>query len=266
MKKLICLLFILISTKIHAETPGFDNITSTDLDNISKEFSANFAHRPLTPASSLGAIFGFEVGIVASVTDAPKIGEITKRENPTESDPLDKLLNAGLMGAVSIPYGITFEAVLLPEQELGDLTISNYSLGAKWTFSSLLPIPVVDLAIRGHYGVTDISYNDTVDAVATEISLDNSTMGFTLLASANLMMIEPYAGVGFVSRDTTLKASGTAQIFDSAFSTASEQSVDGSSFQYFAGVELDLLFIHIAAQYENVFDTSIVSGKLSFAF
>ena len=80
------------------------------------------------------------------------------------------------------------------------------------------------------------------------------------------MMIEPYAGIGFVSRDTTLKASGTAQIFDTSFSTASEQSVDGSSFQYFAGVEVDLLFVHIAAQFENVFDTSIVSGKLSFAF
>ena len=168
--------------KAHAEAPGFDNITSTDLNNISKEFSANFTHRPLMPASSLGSIFGFEVGIILSVTDAPKIGEITLREEPTESDPLDKLLNAGLMGAVSIPYGITFEAILLPEQELGDLTISNYSLGAKWTFSSLLPIPIVDLALRGHYGVTDISYNDTVDAVATEISLDNSTMGLTLLA------------------------------------------------------------------------------------
>ncbi len=266
MKKLICLLSLLMTTNVFAGTPGFTNITSTDLENISKEFSANFVHRPLTPASSLGAIFGFEVGIVASMTDAPKIGEITKREDPTDSDPIDKLLNAGLMGAVSVPYGITAELILLPEQDLGDLTISNYSLGVKWTFSSLLPIPVVDLAIRGHYGTTDISYNDTVSAVATEVSLDNSTMGFTLLASANLMIVEPYAGVGFVSRDTTLKASGSAQIFNTSFTTSQSQTTDGSSLQYFAGVEVDLLFIHLAAQYENVFDTSIVSGKLSFAF
>lgn len=266
MKKIICLILFLFTTTSFASTPGFNDITSTDLENISKEFSANFVHRPLTPASSLGAIFGFEVGVVGSLTDAPKIGEITKRENPTESDPIDKLINAGLMAAVSVPYGITGELIILPEMDLGDLSISNYSLGVKWTFSSLLPIPLVDLAIRGHYGTTDISYNDTVDSVATEISLENSTMGVTLLGSVGLPIIEPYAGIGYVTRDTTLKASGTAQIFDTSFSTSQSQSSDGSSFQYFVGAELDLLFIHIAAQYENVFDTSIVSGKLSFAF
>lgn len=266
MKKIICLLLMISTTNLFAETPGFNDLTSTDLENISKEFSANFVHRPMTPAASLGAIFGFEVGIVAGVTDAPEIAKITKRTNPTEADPLDKLANAGLMGAVSVPFGITAELIMLPEQELGDLTIGNYSLGVKWTFSSLLPIPFMDLAVRGHYGMTDISFKDTIDAVATEVSLENKTMGLTVLASANLLVFEPYAGVGFVSRDTTLKASGAAQIFDTTFTTAQSSATDGSSLQYFAGVELNLLILRIAAQYENVFDTSIVSGKLSFAF
>lgn len=265
-QKLLALLFTLISTTTMAGPPGFDNITSTDMDNISKEFSANFIHRPVSPASTMGSLFGFEVGIIAGITDAPKIAEITKREDPTESDPIDKLAHAGLVGGVTVPFGITAELVLLPEQNLGDIDISNYSIGVKWTFSKYLPIPMVDLAVRGHYSTSEMSYSDTVDAVSTTVKLENSTSGATLLASVNLMVIEPFVGVGYVTRESTLSASGSAQIFDSSFTTSQSQTVDGSSSQLLVGAELNLLFMNIAAQYENVFDSSVMSAKLSFGF
>lgn len=264
MKK-IFILFSLFSTLIYAEGLNFDNLSQTDLDNISKEFSANFVHRPVSPASTLGSIFGFEVGIIAGITDAPKVGAIGQREAPTEKK-IDQLAHAGLYGSVSVPFGLTAELVLFPETELGDVTFSHYSAGLKWTFSDTLGIPLVDLAIRGHVGKTEASFSDTVDAVNTTVSLENSTMGIGLLASTDLLIVEPFAGIGYVTRDTDLGATGTARIFDTTFTANQTASSDGSSTQFLVGVQLNLFIMKIAAQYENVFDTSVTSAKLTFGF
>lgn len=267
MKKLM-LLFTFIISFYSSNTlaqPNFDNLTQADVDGLSKEFSANFAHRPISPASPMGDIFGFEVGIVAGITDAPKIQEISKREAPNE-DPLDKLAHAGLIGAISVPFGITPELILFPERELGDVTFSHYSLGVKWTFSKFLPIPLVDLAARVHTAKTEVSFSDTVDGVNTTVNLENSTTGVQLLASTNLVVLEPFVGVGYITRDTDLGATGTAQIFDSTFSLSQTANVDGSSSQIIAGVQFNLLIMRIAAQYENVFGTSVTSAKFTLGF
>lgn len=265
MKSLIVLI-TLISTSTFAANPGLDNISQTDLDNISKEFSANFVHRPVSPASPLGDIFGFEVGVTAGITDAPKIAAIAKREDPTQSDPFDKIAHAGLLGAVSVPFGLTGEVILFPERELGDVTLSNYSLGLKWTFSKALGIPLVDLALRGHLSSSEVSYNDTIDSVNTTVKIDNSTYGATLLASKSFLIIEPFVGIGIVTRDTEMSVNGNVTIFDTNFSSSTSASVDDTSTQFLVGAQLDLALIHIAAQYENVFGTNVTSLKFSLAF
>jgi hypothetical protein len=266
MKRLIVLLCFLTTPFIFAEGPSFDDITNNDLDNISKEFSANFVHRAVSPASTLGDIFGFEVGIIAGVTDAPDIAAITQREDPTNSDPFDKIAHAGLYGSVSVPFSLTAELVLLPEREIGDVTLSHTSFGLKWTFSDMLPIPLIDLALKGHFSTSEMSFSDTVDSVNTTVTLDNTTYGVSVLASANLLVFEPFAGVGYITRETDLGATGSAQIFDTTFSASQSASVDGSSGQFFAGVQVNLLLMKIAAQYENVFGTSVTSAKLTIGF
>ena len=139
-------------------------------------------------------------------------------------------------------------------------------MGVKWTFGNLLGIPLIDLAARGHFSKSELSYGDTVDGVTTNIAFDNTTYGVSLLASGNFLVLEPFGGVGIVTRDTELSASGSAQIFDTTFTSAQSQSVDGSSVQVFAGVQLNLLIMKLAAQYENVFGTSVTSAKLTFGF
>jgi len=265
MKTLITLITI-FSTSIYAASPGLDNISQTDLDNISKEFSANFVHRPIAPASPLGDIFGFEVGITAGITDAPEIAAIAKREDPSQSDPFDKIAHAGLLGSVSVPFGITGEMILFPERELGDVTLSNYSLGLKWTFSKTFGIPLVDLALRGHFSSSQVSYSDTIDSVNTNVKVDNSTYGATLLASMNFLIVEPFVGIGMVTRDTELSANGNVTIFDTNFSTSTSASVDDTSTQFLVGAQLNLALINIAAQYENVFGTNVTSLKFSVGF
>lgn len=265
MKNFIILLsFIILPLNTFAQ-PSFDNITESDFEGISKEFSANFAHRPISPASSMGQIFGFEVGLVAGITEASKVEEISKREAPTE-DPLDKLAHVGILAAVSVPFGLTPELVVFPEQEFGDLTFGHYSLGLKWTFSQFLSLPLIDLAARVHTSKTDVSFTDNVDGVNTTVNLENTTSGITLLASASLLVIEPFIGFGYVSRNTDLGATGTARIFNTTFTTSATSSSDGSSTQLIAGVQANLLLLRVAAQYENLFGTSVTSAKITLGF
>ena len=120
--------------------------------------------------------------------------------------------------------------------------------------------------MKGHFSTSEMSFGDTVDSVNTTVTLDNTTYGVTLLASANLLVFEPFAGVGYITRETDLGATGTARIFDTTFSASQTASVDGSSAQVFAGVQANLLIMKLAAQYENVFGTSVTSLKLTFGF
>ena len=243
--------------------PSFDNLSEEDLDNISKEFSANFAHKGASGAAPLGDLFGFEVGLIAGSTDTPEISKISKREG---GEAIDNLYNAGLYAAVSIPFGLTAEAMLLPEQTISDMSISNQSLALKWTFSKTFGIPFVDLAAKAHMSNTKMNYSDTVDSVNTTIELENSTSGFMLMASKSFFLIEPFIGVGRISRDTSLSATGAATIYDVAYSTNQEESVSGSSGHMVGGVQVNLGLLSVSGQYEKAFDTSVTSLKLTFGF
>lgn len=267
LKYLSLILFIptLFLSTAHSATPGFNDLSKEDLDAISEEFSANFVHRAVSPASTLGDVFGFEIGLVGGIAKTPQIEEISLRENP-DDEPIDKLIHAGLLGAISLPKGITGELVILPEQEFDDISISNLSMGLKWTFSEVISIPVVDLAVKGHFSSSEMTYDDTVDGAETTVTLDNSTKGIQLLGSKKIFIVEPFIGLGYISRDTDLQASGTAQIFNQTFTANQSGSADGSSSQFLVGAQLDLGFLHMAAQYENVFSTDVISGKLSLAF
>lgn len=263
MKKLTLSVIALFALPQAFAQPSFDNLSKDDLENISKEFSANFAHRSAAGAAPLGDLFGFDVGVMVGSTATPEISKISEREG---GEAIDNLYNAGLFAAISIPFGITAEAMILPEQTISDMSISNQSLALKWTFSKTFGIPIVDLAAKAHMSTTKMDYADTVDGVDTTIELDNSTTGFTLLASKSFFLIEPFIGFGQVTRDTSLSATGSAVIYDTAYSTNSEESVEGSSSQFLTGVQVNLGFVRIAGQYENVFDTSVTSLKMSFGF
>lgn len=263
MKKLALLLMTLTALPQALAQPSFDNLSEQDLEGISKEFSANFAHRSVSGAAPLGDVFGFEIGLIAGSTKTPEISKISEREG---GDAVDSLYNAGIYAAVSIPFGITAEAQMLPKQTISDMSISSQSLALKWTFSKTFGIPFVDLAAKAHMSNTKIDYSDTIDSVDTSIELENSTSGLTLIASKSFFLVEPFIGAGYITRDTSLSASGSAVIYDTAFSTSSEESVSGSSSQFLAGLRVNLLFLEISGQYENVFDTDVTSFKLSFGF
>lgn len=253
---------------VFGEIPTLNNIEQQDVKDVGKEFSANFAHTSVTGANALGAIFGFELGLLAGITETPRLQELVKRVDSTTV--IENIPHAGLLGMISIPFGVTAELVLLPQKTIADISFKNTSAAIKWTFSDILlpKIPLLSLALKLHTDSNTLSYSQTINNSSTvgdvhsKISFENSTFGYQFIAGLNLFIVRPYIGFGKISAETDLNisANGGATIFSPSFSTGQSASAKSSGDHFLAGATIDLLLLHIG------FETSRVLGKDRYSF
>ena len=271
MKKMI-LGCLLLSSPLYASDIQLDDLSQEDVDNVAEEFSANFVHSTISGASSLGKVFGFELGVIGKITDTPKLGALVKEQS--SSADVSSIYDAGILAQVSVPFGITGELVYLPEMSLSDIKANRTSLGVKWTLTdSVLTIPFMNLAIRAHYSTAELKYSDVINNSSTgyndvnsEIGVKTNSYGANVTVSFDLLVFEPYAGVGYVSSDTDIdvNASGSTNIF--SFTSAQSASSKSSGIHYFVGAQANLLFFKLGAEYSNVYGVDRVAGKISFGF
>lgn len=246
---------ICVTGTAHAQL-NFNSLTQSDLDGATKEFSHNFMFTTVSGASSLGSLWGFEVGVTGGQSDADKISEIIKRSSPNSD--FESLYNVGLMGRVSIPFGLTVEAGLLPKIKVQDAELSQFAGAVRY---NIIELPVA-VGLRAHYSKTDFSFSQTSGAFTGNVDFDSDVYGVQALVSQNFVMIEPYAGIGFVEGKGDLNAVGTGSIGSVGNSGSSEQS----SLQVMGGLNLHLGFLNLGAEYSRAFETNRITGKLSFGF
>ena len=84
------------------------------------------------------------------------------------------------------------------------------------------------------------------------------------LISKKLGIFEPYAGAGLVKVKGKMSISGSNDFFDFTDNQYATSDVSGS--QFFAGFNLNLLFIKLGLESGKIFDARKLSLKLSFAF
>ncbi len=267
---MIAILSALIALPTLAAAPALQDIKEEDFNKITKEFAANFVHTTVTPPNSLGALFGFEVGIIGGVTRAKNIETISK--SISSSSNLKYLPHAGIMGQVTIPFGISFEGSFFPEKKFGDVTINSMSMAAKWNLTdSILPIPFIDIATRFHFGSGEVSYatSDSVSDVPvnSKVSVESSSYGVNASVGANLLLFRPYIGAGYVWTDNTMKVNASSgTIFDTSFTSSKEAKKKHSGSHLFAGGQLSILLLKLGVEYSKVIDVTKYSMKLSLAF
>ena len=114
---------ILLPLSSHADTFNFDNINLGDFDALVNEFSANSQYTTVTPPSSLGGLWGFELGVTGGMTKAPDTLALVKRSSPATTLK-DNLYHAGAVLRLGLPFGITAEALLL--LDLIDISIKHF--------------------------------------------------------------------------------------------------------------------------------------------
>ena len=234
----------------------FNNLSQADLDGANKEFSHNFLFTSVSGASSLGSLWGFEIGVTGGTSDADKISEIIKRTSPNSD--FKNLYNVGLLGRVSIPYGLTLEAGLLPKIKVQDAELSQVAAAIRY---NIIELPVA-VGLRAHYSKTAFSFAQTSGAFVGDVKYDSDVYGIQALVSQNFVMIEPYAGIGFNEGKGDLTASGSGSVG----SFGNSGSAKESSVQFMGGVNLHLGLLNLGAEYSRAFETNRISGKLSFGF
>lgn len=251
-------LFFLLPMVSVASGPKFDDISDSDLKKIIEDFSAVVSHTSVSPASSLGRIFGFEIGLIGGVTKTPEVKKISNEIDPGTN--LDSLPHGGLLGRLTLPMGFTGEVVLLPSFKSDDIDVKNNSIAGMWTFSDLYPMPV-DAAVKLSITKSDFSFTQNLPVQGTKIEYDSTVTTLSGWVSKKFVLVEPYVGFGLVRADA--EVSGTNSIFLS--SALSERRKEGGS-MFALGANLNLFVFKAGAEVARVFGNQKYTGKISFYF
>src|SRR5437016_3186385 len=92
------------------QTIPLQNLDEAEFKKVVGDFSTNFLHTSVSGASTLGHIFGFEIGVVGGQTKTPHIETLAHEVDPGAK--ADKIPQAALLGVLSVPLGFTVEANL----------------------------------------------------------------------------------------------------------------------------------------------------------
>ena len=254
--------------------PALNNIDADDLNQFMQDFSANSAFTSVSSAASLGSIFGFEVGLIAGASSSPKINTLAQQVDSTANVGL--LPNAGLMGALTVPFGITVEATYLPSVSISGVKLARFGGALKWTFTDNILLLPFSMAVRGVYSSTEGSYSQTINNSTTSnqsvngtVTVGDSVYGLQLLASKDFLFIEPYAGVGVLTANGTASvsaASASTTIFSPSLTSGQSATASLKTTEFFAGVNFKMVFMRFGVEYGRLFDTSRVNAKLSVGF
>ncbi len=250
--------FINIPTAYTA-SPIFQDLLPPQVDTIVKEFGVNFSHTSVSPASVRGKNFGLEFGLVAGVTSADGIKQLSS----SAEDP--ELLHAGILVALGLPKGFGVEVAFIPTIK-SDVSYSVFSLAGNWTFSEMMKKSPMDMAVKVHLSSTDVSFNQEVSGVPVAVTFENSSLGVDFIASKKLFLLEPYVGIGFLLANGEISVSGDASIFDQNLISAKLVESDSSGFVFLAGAQLNLAILKLAAEYRSIMGISRTSMKVSLAF
>lgn len=270
MKSLLVLLLSLAPSMAMASF-SFPQLSPDNLDSIERDLAANTSLHDVLPASSLGSVFGFELGVVAGVTKSPDINTLVQQVSP--STDAGYLPHAGLVGALTVPGGLTVEAMYLPKQTVSDASYQQYAFGLKWTMTDGVMVLPLNLAVRGFYGNSQLTFNQTVtdpttsQPVAVSGTNTMSVTGVQLLASPKwIPILEPYAGVGYLRGSGSMSVSGatTGTMFN--FTTSQSASSTPVSTQLLVGLDVRLLLIGLGAEWSRSFGTDTYTAKLSIKF
>jgi|GEM_PF-849254 len=266
----------LVSAPAFAADLSLDNINLADYEALVQEFSANSQYSSVTPASSLGGLWGFEFGVVGGMTKAPDLLALVKRNN-AGANFKDELYHVGGLARLGLPFGFTAEALYFPKTTISSIKIGRWGGAAQWTLTdAILEDFPIELAIKGYVTKTTLQYSQTVNNASTAnvpvnavVGFDNTLYGFQVIASYKLFIFEPYVGLGWMKAkgDLNVDASGNTTILNiGAFGSSKSASSKPSSAQVLLGTDLRLAFFSLGAEYERAFKKNSYTGRVSFRF
>lgn len=256
---------LMLSWNVAAQDLTLQNLNEDDFKKVAQDFSAVFNHTSVSGASSLGRLFGFELGLVGGLTNTKRMDEVADNGSGSNQD-ADQLPHAELLGALTVPLGITAEVGLIPKVGDEKFKFNTFTAAVKWTPTDILLDWPLSVAVKAHITKTAAEFKQDIQTVPTQFEYDNTITAFTLLASKNFVLVEPYVGVSWLSAKGEMSVSGSPNVFDPSFTTGMSASTSATSTGFMLGTEVKLLIFKLGVEYANLFGTSRYTGKLAFYF
>lgn len=248
------------------ETLAKFQITQLETETIPTFFNTLAAasiFRTVEPASDLGKLFGFYIGIEGSEISLKPLYSIFSNSIPLGYFPIGDLQ----FGATG-PFGITAEFGLLPESNLRELSFGRTSGSLKWTPTrSILTYLPFDFAGRVSLTNTHIGIAESFSGLDFDVRYLSTLWSAGIVLSKSFLLFEPFVSLGVVRYQSKLSASAGGKLFGYSFPTGSE-SIPESGFSpwYQSGILIKLLVIGIAAQYDYAFGMGTYTAKVSLRF
>lgn len=254
---------LVTSFSVYAQDVGLQNVDESDFKKLLGDFSANSLHTSVSGAGTLGDIFGFEVGLVAGLTNTPEIDRLA--QEVSASNEADRLPHAEILGLLSVPLAITVEGGFVPKVGSDEFKYGTFSLGAKWTPTELFFELPVDLAIKAQMTSAKVEFESVVSGVNTKYEFENKVFALTAFVSKDFIFAVPYLGLGTVSAQGDLSATGAA-IFDPSYTASASAKEKDTSSLILLGSEFKFLMLKFGLEYARLFNTDRYTGKFSFYF
>ena len=230
---------------------GIATLTGDALGDIVKTVAIGADHRAYQPATNLGLILGFDVGVEATMITLPESFQTafsTAAGLAGASDAPASLLVPRFNVHKGLPFGVDVGV-----SWFGLMNTNALGVELQWNAISGVAFPA--LSFRGSY--TTFTSDD--------IFLQTSTLKFDAVLSKNLLIVDPYVGAGIQMGSGSLKLSDSdAAILEAA---GIENSASVTSPHFFVGVPVKLGFLHFTGEYDySMSGVTTMGGKLSIGF
>lgn len=240
MKKLLpllCALGCLAQPALAANNiNALGSLGQSQFKDFSEDLGSALSYKPVTPAAPLG-IIGFDVGLVLTKTDMAKSSALWNTVT-SGGGSVSSLYVPKLSIAKGLPFNVDIAGFV------SKVPTTNVSLyGAELRYAILeggLALPAV--AVRGAF---------TKLAGVSQLSLNTKSLDVSI--SKGFAMFTPYAGVGQVWTTSTPHAG-----------SLTEESFTKS--KIFAGGNLNLGLINLAAEFDKTGSAKSISAKMGFRF
>ncbi len=245
-----------------ASSPLFYNLTTDDYKGALKDISSAWSYTSVSGASSLGHIFGFELGVIGGGADTPKVNSLSQSAG---AGSIAQLPSAALFGAITVPYGLTVEAEGIPDTTVAGVSAQSESLALKWTFSQMLNLPV-DLSVKAFGTWDEFKFAGNVGtspSVYTTFDLNDDMSGAVFEVSKKLLFFEPYAKAGIIQASGKMDITGSTQVFSTGVMSDTE-NVTGNILM--VGADFNLGILRLGAEVGSVFNDTRAAAKISLYF
>lgn len=216
-----------------SDFPGLGRLTQSGFRGLSEDLGAALSYKGVTPATSLG-VLGFDIGVEATQTSVEHRSAFSSAGAGSPSNLfVPRLhLHKGLVAGLDIGAFIGGNS---------DLSATVYGVDVRYAFiQDSLTSPAVAVRASG-----------TWTSGMGDLGLD--TFGLDLMASKQLALLTPYAGIGMVR--VRANASNTS-LAEERFNQA----------RYFGGVNLNFALVNLAFEAEKCGDNRSLSAKIGWRF